>query len=238
MAVHTIYFPDLRPVPGGIITVTGEEAHHALRVKRLGANDAVRLCNGKGLIAQARLVDSRKRRDEWELDVDVMTVNKEPVPQPRLTVLAAPPKGDRLEAMIDSLSQVGASGYAPLETERTIVEPRQGKLDRLSRVAIEAMKQCGRAWTLEIADGVPFEAALARKGRIVLADASGKPYRATGADDITILIGPEGGWTQAELASARAATVEVARFGTYTMRTETAAIVAAALVMESPPPTA
>jgi 16S rRNA (uracil1498-N3)-methyltransferase len=233
MAHHSIYFPDLRPLPGGILTVAGEEAHHALRVKRLAPADTVRVCNGKGLIAQARLVDSRKRRDEWELDLDVMSVSEEPSARPRVTVLASPPKGDRLEAMIDGLSQVGACGYAPLLTERTIVEPRQGKLDRLSRVAIESMKQCGRAWTLEIGEAVPLESALASKARVVLADATGKPYQTQQADDITLLIGPEGGWTEPELAAARAAGVEVARFGTYVMRTETAAIVAAALVMES-----
>ena len=77
-----------------------------------------------------------------------MSVNLEPAPKPRVTVLASAPKGDRLEAMIDGLSQVGASAYAPLASERTIVEPRQGKLDRLTRIAIESMKQCGRAWML------------------------------------------------------------------------------------------
>jgi 16S rRNA (uracil1498-N3)-methyltransferase len=230
MAVHNIYFPDLSPVPGGILTIGGEEAHHALRVKRVGVGDVVRVCNGRGVAAQARVGDSRKRRDQWEMDLDVMEVEQVVRARPQLTVLAAAPKGDRLEGMIDGMSQVGVGVWSPLLSERTVVEPRQGKLERLERIAIEAMKQCGRAWLLEIGESVGFAAALA--GRVVMADASGAPYQRTGAEKMTLLIGPEGGWSEAELAAARVAKVQVARFGVHTMRTETAAVVAAAVVME------
>jgi 16S rRNA (uracil1498-N3)-methyltransferase len=229
MASHTIYFPDLRPVPGGIITITGEEAHHALRVKRLAPGDTVRLCNGRGIIADARLTDSRKQQGHWAIDLDVMRASEQTPPSPRLTVLAAPPKGDRLPAMIDGLSQVGASAWAPLIAERTVVEPREGKLERLERIAIESMKQCGRAWVIEIGEPVEFEAALTRPGATVLGDAAGGPYEPADAESITLLIGPEGGWTPAELDAARSAGVRIARFGQHTMRTEVAAVVSAAV---------
>jgi 16S rRNA (uracil1498-N3)-methyltransferase len=164
------------------------------------------------------------------MDLDVMEVGQVPRARPELTLLAAAPKGDRLEGMIDGLSQVGVGTWSPLLSERTVVEPRAGKLERLHRVAIEAMKQCGRAWLLEIGESVGFDTALA--GRVVMADASGAPYQRTGAEKLTLLIGPEGGWSEAELATARVAGVQVARFGVHTMRTETAAMVAAAVVME------
>jgi len=233
MAVHSIYFPDLGPIPGGIVTIGGEEAHHAVRVKRLAAGDTARLCNGRGLIALARIVDSRKVRAEWQVGLDVMEVAEVAPLRPRLTVLGAAPKGERLEAMVEGLSQVGAAAWAPLASQHTVVEPKQGKLDRLARIVVESMKQCGRAWLLETQELVEFGAALSRAEQIVLADASGVPYRRTGAAAVSLLIGPEGGWSEHELAAARGAGVLVARFGVHTMRTETAAVVAAAVVMES-----
>jgi 16S rRNA (uracil1498-N3)-methyltransferase len=230
MAVHTIYLPDLNPTPGHVVTILGEEAHHALRVKRLGTGDAVRLCNGRGMLADARLSGSRKERHDWTIDLEILGTEQTSPKRPRLRVLAAAPKGDRLPAMIEGLSQVGAAAWAPLVTQRTVVEPREGKLERLERIAVESMKQCGRAWVLEINEPVPFEAAVSARGAI-LADASGSDPEGSGLDDLTLLIGPEGGWTDGELQSARAAGARVVRFGPHIMRTEVAAVVGAAIVL-------
>jgi 16S rRNA (uracil1498-N3)-methyltransferase len=232
MAVHTIFFPDLPAAPGGVVTISGEEAHHALRVKRLSAGDMIRLCNGSGLVAEARFVDSRKVRAEWTIDLDLMSIREVPAPRPCLRVLASAPKGDRLAGMIDGLSQVGAASWIPLLSARTVVEPREGKLERLERIALESMKQCGRAWVMGIGEAVDFSDAV-RAPATVIADASGGSYQRTGSPEATLLIGPEGGWTSEELEAARKAGVQVARFGPHIMRTEVAAVVSAAMVMQA-----
>jgi 16S rRNA (uracil1498-N3)-methyltransferase len=228
--MHTIYFPDLPESPS--IVIDGAEAHHAVRVKRLETGDLVRLCNGRGQVADARVKHLSKPRGEWRMDLEITARRTEPKLAPALHVFAAAPKGDRLEHMIDGLSQAGAASWAPLSSTRAIVEPRESKLARLERTCTESIKQCGRAWAMELGDGADVRAALASPGAIVIADASGAPYEPCGESSITLLIGPEGGWTPEELGAANARGARLARFGPNVLRTETAAVVAVACILD------
>ncbi len=232
MSTHRIYFPDPLPPAGGRVTLAGEEAQHAHRVKRVGAGGVVSLHDGRGGVALAEVIGATKQRGEWTLELRVREVESRERPGPRLTVLAAAPKGDRLEAMVDGLAQVGVERFSPLVTARTVVEPRQGKLDRLARVAVEAMKQSGAAHLLEIGGPVPLAEALGGGAPVIVADASGAAWRGPAPARATLLVGPEGGWTLEELGEARAAGASIARFGVLTMRVEVAAVVAAGIVMQ------
>jgi 16S rRNA (uracil1498-N3)-methyltransferase len=230
MAHHAIYDPSLSP-PQAVVTISGPEAHHAIRVKRLTVGDRVELLDGRGRVTTCRIAATSKRAHEWDLSLDVIeTVVAEPL-RPRVVVLSAPPKGDRLEAMIDGLSQVGAAAWRPLASQRTVVEPREGKISRLERVAVEALKQCGRPWVLDLGPSVSFEEAISLTGRVVMADATGGSYRPSQSDEVAILVGPEGGWSPQELEQAKSRRIELVRFGPHVMRIETAAVVAAATVL-------
>lgn len=239
MAVHRIYIDGLAGESegawvregAGALVVAGDEAKHAIRVKRLEPGDGVEVLDGLGRVASGRVAQTRKSgRGEWELVVDVGSVRVVEPARPRVEVLSAVPKGDRLGWMIDGLSQVGAASWGPLGTARGVTDPRPGKLERLERTAAEAAKQCGRAWRLAMAPGV--ELAEAVGPGVVMADASGEAYERAGAGVVRVLVGPEGGWTEEELATARAAGARVARFGRHVMRVEMAAVVAAAVVMD------
>ncbi len=230
---HHVYFAGFEGRPGGSITLGGTEAHHALRVKRLEVGDALVISNGRGTVAECRVSSAAKVRDEWTLTFNIEGVERAEPVRPRVRVLAAAAKGAALEEMIDGLTQVGAAAWGPLMTARTVVDPRPGKLERLERVALEALKQSGRAWLMTIEDRASFGAALAGGQRVVLADASGGPYEASGAAEITLLIGPEGGWSPEELAKARSAGATIAGFGPHIMRIETAAVAAAAVVLHA-----
>jgi len=232
MSVHRIYFPDL-PGPGAAVWIEGDEAHHAARVKRLAHGDTLELRDGRGGIASASVGALTKRGSEWAMQVHVERVDRIARERPRLTVAASAPKGDRLTEMIDGLVQVGTHAWSPLIAERTVVEPREGKLSRLSRVVIEAMKQCGAPWAMEIGPASTLDAFLHTTGVVVLADSAGPAYRATGAESVTLLIGPEGGWTPGELARAQGAGVRTASFGRHVMRTEVAAVVCAGIVLSA-----
>lgn len=232
MAFHRIYtdFP-LAGSPREL-TISGDEARHAVRVKRLEIGDPVQVLDGRGTVADCRIAAAEKRGREWGLQLTVIGVGRVAPARPRLEVVSAAPKGTRLAELIDQLSQVGAAMWSPLESARTVVEPGAAKLERLERVAAEASKQCGRAWNLEIGPAQAFDSAI-RSAGAVLADASGAQYAPSGAECIRLVIGPEGGWTEAELDAARAAACRVARFGPHTMRIETAAVAAAAIVLDA-----
>lgn len=231
MSTHRIYFPDVLPAPGGRVVLSGEEAQHAHRVKRVEVGEVVALHDGRGGVASAEVAQASKVRGEWTLELAVRDVRRVERPEPRLTVLAAAPKGDRLEAMVDGLAQVGVERFSPLVTARTVVEPRQGKLDRLMRVAVEALKQSGAAYLMEVGGPVSLAEALGGEGKVVMADASGEAWRGPPPARASLLVGPEGGWTAEEVEGARAAGVRVVRFGVLTMRVEVAAVVAAGILM-------
>lgn len=231
MALHRIYLED-QPLATGAMIVGGDEAHHAARVKRVEVGEGVELLDGRGGVGRGAVAEIGKGdRGRWEVRVEVTEVRQTPPLSPRLEVLTAAPKGGRLEELIDGLSQVGAASWALLETQRGQVDPRPGKLERLGRTAAEASKQCGRAWHLQIGMGMNLGRVL-DAGNVVVADSSGEPYTQGGKETIRLLVGPEGGWTREELETARGAGARVARFGAYAMRIETAAVAAAAIVLD------
>ncbi|MBL9030882.1 MAG: 16S rRNA (uracil(1498)-N(3))-methyltransferase [Phycisphaerae bacterium] len=227
------FYPDLAaPLVPGPLLISGDEAHHAVRVKRVAVGEAVQVLNGLGGVASARVTSIEKAgRSGWRLALAVDSVDRvEPI-RPRVTVASAMPKGHRLADLIDGLAQVGAAAWRPLFTERG--ERQRCPVDRLERIAREASKQSGRAWTLRVEPEVGFDDALREPGTI-LADASGAAASVPmHAEAVLVLIGPEGGWTPREMDTALAAGVRVARFGPHTMRIETAAVAACAIVLDA-----
>lgn len=232
MSVNRVHHPDLSLFqPGGIVTVEGDDAHHLIRVRRLEAGAPVTVLDGLGRVGEGTVSATRKHgRDGWALDVLLATMETSGKVVPAVHVMSSAPKGDRLGVMIEGLSQAGAASWAPMTTRHTVVEPGAGKIDRLERIAAESAKQCGRAWKLEIGRGGGFTESL-RHPRVVIADGEGEPFVADGAAEIRLLIGPEGGFAPEEITQARTAGARVCRFGPHVMRIETAAVVAAALVL-------
>jgi len=228
---------------GECVRITGDEAKHAVKVKRLEPGERIELLTGFGLIAEASMVGAEKlgKKDGWAVDVRVEAVRRAPPIYPQIDVRSAVPKGPRLEEMVDQLSQVGAASWGPLRSERSVVNPREGKLERLERVCQESAKQCGRAWLLQVQPSLSFKQLLDAPGPVVVADASGEPYKPMRTQRLTLAVGPEGGWSSAELELLRRSGARITRFGSHTMRVETAAAAACAIVMDleqrqGPPP--
>lgn len=234
MALHRFFHPLLGPGPQTIL-IEGEEARHAARVKRLRIGEAVEVISGEGRRAAATVSGIHKQGQGWLVELAGEPSTEDPPLAPRVEVCSPAPKGDRLEQMIDQLSQIGAAAWRPLITDRSGPPPRAGRLDRLGRIAIEAAKQCGRSRLLQIGEPIALDAALRLDGRTVqMLDAEGNP----GLGDskmtpynILILVGPEGGWTALERQAALDAGAHLARLGPLTMRIEVAAAVGAALAM-------
>lgn len=180
----------------------------------------------------------RKHGEEWAIKLQIDRIERVEPSVPLVRIYCASPKGDRVEWMVDQLSQCGAVGWSPLITERTVVEPRAAKLDRLERIAIESMKQCGRAWMMAIGETKGLDRAISECERdslaVTVADVSGEagwPFR----ERVGLFVGPEGGWSAQELAMLTEVSGRtgggVVKLSPHVLRIETAATVGVAMCM-------
>ena len=154
-------------------------------------------------------------------------VERVPRPAPEVTVAFAVVKGQRPEWAVQKLTEMGVDRIVPLVTARSVVRWPAGEsasqLARLRRVAREAAVQSRRVW-LPAVDAVVWFEAMATEPGVGLAHPGGGP---PSLDRPLILVGPEGGWTDEELAAAGPGLVGL---GPSVLRTETAAVVAGALL--------
>lgn len=226
MSLHTLFLPD-HDLTRDLLEIAGDEARHAVKVKRVEPGDSVRITDGRGKVVTAVVESVRPA-----FAARVQTREIEPPVNPRVEVYTATPKGPRLEDMIEMLSQAGVSRWSPLETTLGVVEPGANKLERCERVARESAKQCGRAWLMEIGEPTSIGAALSpeKECAVLVADADGEEVpREIGK--ARVLVGPEGGFTPAELDQCRRAGAVLVRTGPHIMRIETAAVAAAVLCL-------
>jgi 16S rRNA (uracil1498-N3)-methyltransferase len=240
------YCPEL---PSSEATLAGDELHHLRTVRRLGPGDEVELFDGRGRLARCRLVSLDRRRAEFE----VLDLSEAPAPTVQLAVATAIGKGGRMETLVEKVTELGAAGIWPLVTERSDVTARgaerQGKWRRR---AVEAAKQCEQLHLPEIANVMSLDEAIARlaadpPATVLLTDPSPEAPSAhdllstkiaasvdSAAEVIRIVgfVGPEGGFTDEEIARLRAAGATPVRLAPHILRIETAAIALAATVAQ------
>ncbi len=237
--MHRCYCPDLPDT--GIIALPPEEAHHAGSVLRLQVGDSLVLFDGAGREAQARVYSASKKAVEVEIE-SVAEVNRES--KRRLTIAIALPKGDRQKWLIEKCVELGVAQILPLDVERSVAKAEKQVVQRLERQVIEASKQCRRNTLMKILDPMKWSEFLnlinkneslskdclkliAHPGGISVQDALAK----AGEDgDVLAAIGPEGGFTDEECASAVYSGFEQLSLGARILRIETAAISLAAQI--------
>lgn len=241
MGIHRIHLTadDLPATiePGTSFRIAGVHALHTIRVKRLKVDECLEVLDGQGLRLSCTLTDIFKVATQiWEgqLRIDAVTHHERPVPA--LHVCSPVPSGRKLDEMIDQLGQVGAASWQPIITDYAIAKTNL-KYDRLGRIVSETIKQCGRPYLMDLHEETPLGAVLEATdpSTIILADASGEPYNPSNvpSNPTTLLIGPEGGFSDAELANAQQRKITIARFGRHIMRIETAAPIAAAMILHA-----
>jgi 16S rRNA (uracil1498-N3)-methyltransferase len=204
------------------------EIHH-LRVRRAEDGEIVEVLDGAGLRGTGHLV--RAGREWW---VEVQHAVREPRPA-ELTLAVAAGDRDRFAWMVEKAVELGVTRILPLETARSsgvATKIKDAHLDRLRRRALETIKQCGVTWAPQVERPLSLEAFLEQTltGSGWLADVTGSPPPITlGQSALTIVIGPEGGLTDAERDSLMTAGYQRTVLGPHTLRFETAALAAAAL---------
>jgi 16S rRNA (uracil1498-N3)-methyltransferase len=217
---------ELKPGP---VLLQGAEAHHLAVVCRLRAGDAVCLFNGDGHQYPARIEEVNRR----EVTLQVLAVESPSRELPfRLHIAAPLPRGDRAQFLLEKLTELGVTSFTPLQTARSVVHPRETKLDKLQRHVIEASKQCGRNVLLEVRPMVEWAAfcqAAELPARRVLAHPGGESQGDLAGCDTVAAVGPEGGFTDEEVAFACEAGWRLLDLGPRILRVETAAIVLAIL---------
>jgi len=218
--------------PGQRRVITGDDAHHLGAVLRVRVGEVVRLA-GADLFWSAR-VESVARR-EVVVRVDGVV---EPAWRPlrRVHLYAAMVKGEAMERLIAHASELGACDLTPLITDHTVVRPMRGRQGRgregrWRAVAAAAQRQCGRPEVLAIHPVRPLAACLPELAGGLVAH-PGAPPLALGAGGavVRLVIGPEGGLAEGEIAALTAAGATLFGLAAWTLRAPTAAAAALALV--------
>lgn len=224
--------------PGATVTVEGDEAHHAVVVRRLRVGEAVTLTDGAGLVATGEVAATDKRA----FDVAVSTVEEVPEPSPRFVAVQALPKGDRGELAVEVLTEIGVARIVPWAAARSVAVWKGERAVRShakwQATAREAAKQARRAWHPEVdplastRDVVDLVATADLA--VVLHEEATEPLGALAVPDageIVVVVGPEGGLTTAEVAVLEDAGAVTCRLGSEVLRTSTAGVAAVAALL-------
>jgi 16S rRNA (uracil1498-N3)-methyltransferase len=226
---------------GALIALPAEEAQHLTRVLRLRAGDAVAVFNGHG--GEFHGVVERIARDR----VEVRLGEAKPAAREAgaaITLVQAVLKGDKMDDVVRDAVMIGVAAVQPLLTSRTEVSratlERGRRRQRWERIAISSAKQCGRAVVPPVLDPLDLETLLPAIGRRMASPALMfvEPAASAGAGTLagldaivpkeaTVLIGPEGGWTAAEIAAAASA-CRLVTLGSRTLRADAMATIAVA----------
>ncbi|WP_018655053.1 16S rRNA (uracil(1498)-N(3))-methyltransferase [Actinomadura flavalba] len=232
-----VFLVETAALAGERVVLDGPEGRHAATVRRLRAGERIDLTDGAGLVVEG--VVSGVERDA--LSVDVLARREVPAPAPRLVVVQALPKGERGELAVETMTEAGVDEIVPWAAERCVTrwkaERREKALGRWRNAAREAAKQARRVWLPHVTDLASTAAVAARlrdagaayvlhEGATDRLSAAAPP--ATG--DIVLVVGPEGGVSDTELATFAAAGAGGVLLGPTVLRTSTAGVAALAVM--------
>ncbi len=220
-------------------TLSPEESHHCVNVLRLETNERVTVFDGAGREAPAKIVAANAKAVSLKLS----HASKTPPPPCSITLAQAVPKGRNMDLIVQKAVELGASAIAPILSDRTVVHLDAAELEKKrakwSETALEACKQCGQNHLPHVATPRPTKEFLesAEPGELLLIASlqpDARPIKSVIGDfaaaharlprSTTVLVGPEGDFTPAEIALAKSHGFLPVTLGPIILRTETAAI--------------
>jgi 16S rRNA (uracil1498-N3)-methyltransferase len=237
------YAPDLLGDRDTVV-LTGDEAMHLTRVLRLGAGAAVRVFDGRGLEREAVVEAVGGREVKLRVGVRVDSARELAFP---LTLAQSVLKADAFDGIVRDATMLGVTAIQPVLAARSEITAaaleRGRRVERWTRIAISSAKQCRRAVVPEIRAPLSFSAARAETmgigtGSRPVAVLLVEPAAAAGNAEIgalatlarrsgvAVFVGPEGGWTEGEIAEAATAGMRFVTLGDRTLRADAAALVA------------
>ena len=225
------FIEGISPKPGDRITLSEEDSRHISLSLRMKRGDALTLCDGVGTDFGCVAVD-------FAGAVTVEVVSSSPSagePPYRATVFQAEIKGDKFDTVIQKAVELGAAGVVPFTSSRCVCRPDARDADkkkkRRERIALEAAKQCGRGAVPSVGETLPFHKTLAEAAKADLPlfcwEEATTPLkdviRGKDPSTVSVVIGPEGGFSADEARAAEAAGMIAVSLGARILRTETAA---------------
>jgi len=222
------------------LTLRGSAANHIARVLRLNAGDALTLFDGRGGEYAARIAELHKDTVRVQLGEHRRIERESPL---AVTLGQGISRGERMDWVVQKATELGVRRIVPLMTERSVVrlhadEAAARRLHHWCAIAAAACEQCGRNTLPEISTPRQLDdflgASAERAARVVLSPGASARIRDLPADAgaLLLLVGPEGGLTDAEQALAVRAGFVALSLGPRILRTETAAIAALAALQQ------
>ncbi len=227
------FFVGADAIADGEIKIFGDDAYHIARSLRMAVGDGLVICDGQRNEYDCTV--TRIRDDVCDCRINGMhSVSTEPPAE--ITLYMAYPKGDKLETVVQKAVELGAARIVPFESSRCIKRPKAEKADRqterLSKIAREAAKQCGRGILPEVSAPVGFERMIEMASQASLALLCYEGERTlslkralTEAQDvssISVIVGCEGGFSEGEVQLCRDAGIVSVSLGERILRCETA----------------
>ena len=237
------FIENIEKQPGECITVTGQDAVHISKSLRMKAGESLTVCGGLGCDMLCEITGIYDNTVELKV-TEIQATESEP--SVKITLYQGLPKGDKLELIIEKTIELGVCEIVPVLMQRSVSRPdaksAAKKHERYQKQAVSAAKQCGRGNIPVVSPMITFSEMLfgLKKHQTVIFfyECGGEPLSAvvekikdSGATDIAIVIGPEGGFDPSEAASLQGAGAFTATLGKRILRTETAPIAAMAAIM-------
>ena len=233
----TLFYVDVIPAPGATAVVDGDEGFHAATVRRIRPGESLALSDGAGTVADCVVISVDKR----SLTARVEQRRDTLPPRPRVTVVQAIPKSERSELAIELATEAGADDFIAWQAQRCVArwdgDRGEKGLRRWRAVARSAARQSRRAWIPDVSGPMPTDALcryLAEQtatgaAALVLHESADVPMAeetVAQANSIILVVGPEGGISNPEIAALMDAGAVTVRLGPTVLRTSTAAAVA------------
>ena len=206
---------------GDVVALSDDERHHA-RVVRVRDGEEVEVFNGRGGgffgVYEGDAVRLTKPAPDREASAAIHLA---------MSIIQL----EKFELVLQKATELGVHSIIPMITERVEVRPERyrGKQERWRKIVFEAVKQSGRTRIPEVEEPITFDEIIKREGRKIIFDADTPPTQRP-SNSATILIGPEGGFTEEELEAAQTHGCAFEQLGPRRLRAETAAIVAVAII--------
>lgn len=222
---------------GGVARLPAQAADHVTKVLRLRPGALLTVFDGRGGEYDAELLAAGRGTAEVRVGAHRAVECESPL---QVTLLQALARGEKMDWIVQKATELGASAIVPLATERSVVQLEGGRAERRAAhwqaVAIAACEQSGRNRVPRIDPPLPLTEACAPRParRWMLVPGAERPLAAAvagaGSTSIELLVGPEGGLTDAELALASRSGFEAVALGPRVLRTETAGVAALAVL--------